>query len=223
MKRIENTSPINTITNLLLEKLPPITSDAQTLSQIVNRINKQKKTLKPWRPQKYCMYPASPRIDDYNFNQGLGQVSLQPTIDKLNSFKEAAINAIKTKFQAMGPEGSKDIKLAAGAADLLKQVLEAAKCYSKIVKNVNNLVKLTDEESKSIISDRQNELQLTAEQIKRWAGKKCLCLIEVEDVAEISPLKYDRQKNMDDWITVEDIQTILEGSSENYVALRVNK
>ena len=92
-----------------------------------------------------------------------------------------------------------------------------------VVKNVDNLVKLTDEESRSIISERQNELQLTEEQIKRWAGKKCLCLIEVENVAEISPLKYDRQKNMDDWITVEDIRTILEGSSENYVALRVNK
>lgn len=158
MKRIENTSPINTITNLLLEKLPPITSDAQTLSQIVNRINKQKKTLKPWRPQKYCMYPASPRIDDYNFNQGLGQVSLQPTIDKLNSFKEAAINAIKTKFQAMGPEGSKDIKLAAGAADLLKQVLEAAKCYSKIVKNVNNLVSSYINVSNNLVSYTINNI-----------------------------------------------------------------
>ena len=84
-------------------------------------------------------------------------------------------------------------------------------------------MKLTDEESRSIIAERQNQLQLTEEQIKRWAGKKCLCLIEVENVAEISPLKYDRQKNMDDWITVEDIRTILEGSSENYVALRVNK
>lgn len=92
-----------------------------------------------------------------------------------------------------------------------------------VVKNVDNLVKLTDEESRSIIAERQNQLQLTEEQIKRWAGKKCLCLIEVENVAEISPLKYDRQKNMDDWITVEDIRTILEGSSENYVALRVNK
>lgn len=92
-----------------------------------------------------------------------------------------------------------------------------------VVKNVDNLVKLTDEESRSIIAERQKQLQLTEEQIKRWAGKKCLCLIEVENVAEISPLKYDRQKNMDDWITVEDIRTILEGSSENYVALRVNK
>ena len=92
-----------------------------------------------------------------------------------------------------------------------------------VVKNVDNLVKLTDEESRSIIAERQNQLQLTEEQIKRWAGKKCLCLIEVENVAEISPLKYDRQKNMDDWITVEDIRTILEGSSESYVALRVNK
>ena len=92
-----------------------------------------------------------------------------------------------------------------------------------VVKNVDNLVKLTDEESRSIIAERQNQLQLTEEQIKRWAGKKCLCLIEVENVAEISPLKYDRQKNMDDWITVEDIRTILDGSSENYVALRVNK
>ena len=91
------------------------------------------------------------------------------------------------------------------------------------VKSVDNLVKLTEEESKNIISERQNELQLTEEQVKRWAGKKCLCLIEVEDITEISPVKYDRQKNMDDWITVEDIRTILEGSSENYVALRVNK
>ena len=92
-----------------------------------------------------------------------------------------------------------------------------------IVKSVGNSVKLTEEESKNIISERQNQLQLTAEQVKRWAGKKCLCLIEIEEVVEISPVKYDRQKNMDDWITVEDIRTILEGSSENYVALRVNK
>lgn len=91
------------------------------------------------------------------------------------------------------------------------------------VKSVVNSEKMTEDESKAIVAQNQDKLNLTADQIKRWAGKKVLCLIEIKDVQAIEPLTLVRQSNMDDWITVEQITSILEGSSENYQSIRVNK
>ncbi|WDV44215.1 hypothetical protein PV797_11825 [Clostridiaceae bacterium M8S5] len=73
---------------------------------------------------------------------------------------------------------------------------------------VFNSEKMTEEESKTLVSENLNKLILSDAQIKRWAGKKYLCLIEIENVKEIEPLKLNKQKNMDDWIIVEDINTI---------------
>lgn len=89
------------------------------------------------------------------------------------------------------------------------------------VKSVFNSEKMTEEESKAVVVKNQDKLNLSEAQINRWSGKKVLCLIEIRDVVIIEPMKYDRQKNMDDWITVENIQTILEGSSEQYHSIRV--
>lgn len=91
-----------------------------------------------------------------------------------------------------------------------------------IVKSVFNSEKMTEEESKSLVAAKQEQLNLTEAQIKRWAGKKVLCLIEIKDVEEIQPLKLERQSNMDDWITVPSITSILEGSSEKYESIRVD-
>ncbi len=91
------------------------------------------------------------------------------------------------------------------------------------VKNVFNSEKMTEDESKAIVAKNQDKLNLTADQIKRWAGKKVLCLIEIKDAQAIEPLTLARQSNMDDWITVEQITSILEGSSEKYQSIRVNK
>ncbi|EPS49534.1 hypothetical protein CFSAN002368_16960 [Clostridium botulinum A1 str. CFSAN002368] len=38
-------------------------------------------------------------------------------------------------------------------------------------------------------------------QKQRW-HKKCLCLVEFENVEEISSLEFDRQRNMDDWLII---------------------
>lgn len=92
-----------------------------------------------------------------------------------------------------------------------------------IVKSVFNSEKMTEDESKAVVAENQDKLILTDEQIKRWAGKKVLCLIEIINVQSIEPLTLARQSNMDDWITVENISTILEGSSEKYQSVRVNK
>lgn len=91
-----------------------------------------------------------------------------------------------------------------------------------IVKSVFNSEKMTEEESKAVVAKNQDKLNLTETQIERWAGKKVLCLIEIQDVSPIEPLIFERQKNMDDWITVENISMILEGTSVKYQNVRIN-
>lgn len=91
------------------------------------------------------------------------------------------------------------------------------------VKSVINSEKMTEEQSKALVDENQEKLNLTKDQIKRWAGKKYLCLVEICDVEEIEPLILDRQLNMDDWITVEDINSIVkkdDGTSTEYRAVR---
>jgi hypothetical protein len=90
------------------------------------------------------------------------------------------------------------------------------------VKSVINSDRLTLEEGNALIEKYNKELNLSKDQLKRWGGKKYYCLIEVKDVVIIEPLKYDRQNNMDDWITVENIKSILVGSKEAYKSIRLS-
>lgn len=90
-----------------------------------------------------------------------------------------------------------------------------------VVKSVFNSEKMTEQESVALVAEKQTQLNLTEAQIKRWAGKKFLCLVELKDVQEIQPLNFERQNNMDDWITVESITSVLEGSDEKYQSVRV--
>ncbi|WP_233274975.1 hypothetical protein [Calidifontibacillus oryziterrae] len=90
-----------------------------------------------------------------------------------------------------------------------------------VVKDVFNSEKMTEEESKKMVSEHLDKLNLTDSQVKRWAGKRYLCLIEIDNVKKIKPFTIVRQDNMDDWITVESISTILEGSSVKYQSVRL--
>lgn len=84
-----------------------------------------------------------------------------------------------------------------------------------VVKDVQNYVKLTDNEIIKILSDNQDKLNLTEKQIKRW-HKKCLCLVEFTQMEEISPLEFEHQGNMDDWLILEKIEDILVGTNIPY-------
>jgi hypothetical protein len=77
-----------------------------------------------------------------------------------------------------------------------------------IVKKVINTDKMTEEESIEIINKYKDNLNLSNEQYKRWAGKKYFCLIEVANVEIIDPFTYKRTTNMDDWIITDDINKI---------------
>lgn len=78
------------------------------------------------------------------------------------------------------------------------------------VKNVFNSEKMTKEESTQLVNENQEKLQLTPQQKKRWAGKRYLVLIELEEVSEIKAFSFDKSEygNMDDWLPVEDINQV---------------
>lgn len=83
------------------------------------------------------------------------------------------------------------------------------------VKNVQNFIKLSDEEITKTLETNQAKLNLTDKQKTRW-HKKCLCLVEFENVKEITPLAFDHQGNMDDWLIIEKIEDVVVGTSIPY-------
>lgn len=83
------------------------------------------------------------------------------------------------------------------------------------VTQVENFVKLKDEEIDQILNERQKQLQLSEKQKVRW-HKKCLCLVAFDHVETITPLTYEHQRNMDDWLIIEKIEDVVEGTSVPY-------
>lgn len=84
-----------------------------------------------------------------------------------------------------------------------------------IVENVQNYVKLTEDEIVKILEDNQVKLNLSEKQKVRW-HKKCLCLVEFKNVEEIEPLEFDHQGNMDDWLIIDKIEDVVVGTSIPY-------
>ncbi|MCC0648765.1 hypothetical protein [Clostridioides sp. ZZV15-6598] len=84
-----------------------------------------------------------------------------------------------------------------------------------IVKKVDNYVKLTEDEICKVLDENQPKLNLSDKQKVRW-HKKCLCLVEFENVQEITPLDFDHQGNMDDWLIIEKIEDVVVGTSIPY-------
>lgn len=83
------------------------------------------------------------------------------------------------------------------------------------VSSVQNYVKLTEDEINKTIEENQEKLNLTQKQKDRW-HKKCLCLVEFRDVEKITPLDFDHQGNMDDWLIIEKIEDVVVGTSIPY-------
>lgn len=83
------------------------------------------------------------------------------------------------------------------------------------VKNVENYIRLTEEEISKILDENQSKLNLSDKQKVRW-HKKCLCLVEFENVEEIKALDFDHQGNMDDWLIIEKIEDVVVGTSISY-------
>lgn len=84
-----------------------------------------------------------------------------------------------------------------------------------IVKSVQNYVKLSEEEITRILSENSGKLNLSDKQMVRW-HKKCLCLVEFENVEEIAPIAFEHQSNMDDWLILQRIEDVAAGTGTQY-------
>lgn len=134
--------------------------------------------------------------------------------------KEKVLEKIKDKTKTMIVRG------AAGRKIPHSRVFEGEILYfmkkgtaliteKAVVKNVQNYIKLSDDEITKILEENQKKLNLNDRQKERW-HKKCLCLIEFEKLETIEPLEFDRQGNMDDWLIIEKIEDVLTGTSISY-------
>lgn len=83
------------------------------------------------------------------------------------------------------------------------------------VKDVQNYVKLGEEEIGRVLAENGARLVLTEKQRARW-HKKCLCLVEFAGAVALSPLAFDHQGNMDDWLILEKIEDVVQGTSVPY-------
>jgi len=88
---------------------------------------------------------------------------------------------------------------------------EGAVKAKAVVKSVFNSEKMDLEESINLVNKNNEKLQLSDAQHKKWAGKRYLVLIEIENVEEISPLKIDKSNygDMDDWLPVNNINSVI--------------
>jgi hypothetical protein len=84
-----------------------------------------------------------------------------------------------------------------------------------VVKSVQNYTKLTEEEINSVFDRNKEKLNLSLKQRERW-HKKCLCLVEFDNLKKITPLDFDHQSNMDDWLIIEKIEDVVVGTSIPY-------
>ena len=77
-------------------------------------------------------------------------------------------------------------------------------------KSVLNSEKMTKDESRSLVEEHQDQLGLTGPQFTRWAGKRYLVLIEIDDVEALKPFLIDKSNygNMDDWLPVGNIEDV---------------
>jgi len=84
-----------------------------------------------------------------------------------------------------------------------------------VVSDVIHSDRMSESESVAFIEKYQNKLQLTTDQIRRWSGKRYIVLIEVCQVRETDPFPIDKSRfgNMDDWLLVENIDSVTVSAS----------
>lgn len=79
-----------------------------------------------------------------------------------------------------------------------------------VVSSVFNSDKLSVEESFETVIRNQDKLQLPDRQFQRWAGKRYLVLVGLQDIEPVDPFRIDKSRysNMDDWLAVGNIDMI---------------
>ncbi len=136
--------------------------------------------------------------------------------DKTSKEYEKMVNGSKTMV-VRGAAGRKIPHSRVFTGDTLYFMVQGSKkiTATATVTNVENYVKLTDDQIVELFKKHHSKLQLDEKQIKRW-HKKCLIFVEFENFQNIEPLDFDHQSNMDDWLIIEKIDDVVVGTSIPY-------
>ena len=140
--------------------------------------------------------------------------------DKLGKSGERVLDKIMAGTKTMVVRGAAGRKIPHSRVFEGETLYFVEKGTAKIVacatvKAVQNFVKLTEDEINNTLDSNQSKLNLTEKQKVRW-HKKCLCLVEFENVKSIDPLDFEHQGNMDDWLIIEKIEDVVVGTSIPY-------
>lgn len=77
---------------------------------------------------------------------------------------------------------------------------------SKVL-DVQNFVKLPNDEIDKILDDNECKLSLTKEQKEKY-HKRCLCLVEFGTIEKIEPIAFVPPRPTEDWVLLDDIQAL---------------
>ena len=77
---------------------------------------------------------------------------------------------------------------------------------SKVL-DVQNFVKLPNDEIDKILDDNEFKLSLTKEQKEKY-HKRCLCLVEFGTIEKIEPITFVPSRPTEDWVLLDDIQAL---------------
>lgn len=117
-------------------------------------------------------------------------------------------------------DGSKTmfIRNAIGKVTPRSQIIEGESLYfmqkgsrkitaTASVKSVLNLEDLTEEEITETLAKNQGKLNLSQNQQEKW-HKKSMCLVEFSDVTEITPIDFEHENNIDEWLILDGVENI---------------
>lgn len=130
--------------------------------------------------------------------------------------REKELEKLLSGTKSMIVRGAAGRKLPYGrvtAGDQLFFVQNDGECLVRAraqVVEVLNSEALSEDQSRQLIEDHQPSLNLTAQQYKRWAGKRYLVLIRLGNISPLEPFRVDRGAygSMDDWLPVDDIERV---------------
>jgi len=73
------------------------------------------------------------------------------------------------------------------------------------VLDVQNYVKLNNEDMNEIIEKNNDKLLLTETEKQKW-HKRCMCLVEFHNVQKLSPIKFQIDNTLNNWLICENIE-----------------
>lgn len=80
-------------------------------------------------------------------------------------------------------------------------------CLHAVVTNADNYSKLTNMEIDEIFKKYENKLNLCEEEINKWK-KKCLCIIEFDNLENIEGIDVPSYTNLEDWIMINSLEEL---------------